>query len=176
MADDIMDMISNRLYGLDFMEDAVHQMCLSLIMHPFVTSRCNPLLFWVGVILQTEEFGQQPRFSYCDLQDSLTTREKLEAIVHYARVFILDYAYFSWMKLDTVSEEWKITLERALNKKDTGWADKGTGRPAMQMGDPDDFDAPYWRSFINHFNQLSRKWLVKGSQSPIGVILKLLDA
>lgn len=174
MGDDIVDMVNGQLYGPTFMKNAVHQMCLSLVMHRCTTPSHSPLLFWVGLILQTEEFGEQSRFTFNGIEDTLCTREKLEALVHYARVLILDHAYMSW--LESVSDEWREALELAVNRSGRSWVDKGEPRPADLQGDPDDIGEPFWRAFIEHFDKLSKKWIVKDSRSPIGVILKLLDA
>ena len=100
-------------------------------------------------------------------------REKLEALVHYARVFILDHAYMNWPDSDK-RPEWRKALETALNAGSGGWVDGLVPRPVEKEGDPADFSEPHWQAFKAHFDDLRKKWLVKGSKSPIGVILELL--
>jgi len=173
--DDLMDIIQGDMYGIGYIKDAVHQFYLEIIMQTNPTHRNNPLLFWVAVILQTEEFGDSPRLEFGDLKDQLTTREKLEALVHYARVFILDHAFkFQDLAAISVPSEWKSAIEVALDSGSWGWCDNGLPRPTESEGDPVDFDHPHWQSFKAHFDELRVKWLAKGSNSPIGVILELL--
>jgi len=174
LGDDIMDIVDGRMFGIEHLKNSVHHLCLSIIMQENPTPQNNPLLFWVGLCLQTEEFGNQQRLEFHGLKDELTMREKLEALVHYARVFIMDYAYTSWAQSDSVTEEWKIAVGIALDSKSWGWIDRGLPRPVDQQGDPADFAQPHWQAFKTHFEALHTKWLVKGSNSPIGVILKLL--
>jgi hypothetical protein len=171
--DDIMDIVQASMIGPDYMEDAIQSFALSIIMHENPTPRNNPLLFWVALLLQTEEFGNQPRLEFGGLRDSLTMREKLEAIVHYARVFMLDYAFKGWRRLESVREEWNLAVSIALDSGGWQFTDDGTPRPAEKEGDPADFTQPHWQSFKDHFDGLRTKWLVKGSNSPIGVILQL---
>jgi len=123
--------------------------------------------------LQTEEFGTTPRLEFDDLKDKSTMREKLEALVHYARVLILDYAYQSWWTAHSTSEDWSAQVKRTLN---AGTTDRYTGTrvSANPEGDPEDFGEAPWQSFLEHFEALRKQWLVKGSNSPIGKILELL--
>jgi len=161
LCDDIMDIVSGDCYGVGFMQDCVHTFCLSIIMQKNATPYNNPLLFWVALLLQTEEFGDQPRLEFAGMKDELTMREKLEAIVHYARVFILDLAYMSWLKTDSVPEAWRTSLEGALNGGDWDWSDDGDPRPVEQEGDPANFTEPYWQAFKSHFDSQFLKKIKK---------------
>jgi hypothetical protein len=172
--DDIMDVVQGGMFGADFLKLEVRQLCLNIIMHKNATPRNNPILFWVALLLQTEEFGNQPRLEFASLKDNLTMREKLEALVHYARVIIMDHAFQTWLLSDSVSESWKKLVQAELNSKDWSWSDEGTARPVEQDGDPEDFSQPHWQAFKAHFDTFRTAWLVKGSKSPIGVILGLL--
>jgi hypothetical protein len=180
-ADDIMDIVEAHINvaitgDLEYIRAPIHDFLLNIIMQEKPTPRNNPLLFWVALLLQTEEFGNQPRFEFGSMKDMLTMREKLEAIVHYARVLILDYAFKSWgtSRSNPVAQQWASAIEKALNPGNLGWLDTGAPRPADQEGDPSDFQDPHWVSFVAYFDGLCRKWLWKGSDSPVGVVLGLL--
>ena len=178
LPDDIMDIVEDGSFGvlgLDNMKHSIHHLCLSIVMQENATPKNNPLLFWVGLCLQTEEFGIQERLEFGGLKDELTMREKLEALIHYARVFILDHAYMSWHHSDSVADEWKTAIETTFNSKSWSWIDRGLSRPIDQQGDPPDFSEPHWQAFKIYFESLHNKWLVKGSNSPIGKILELLQ-
>ena len=173
LGDDIVDIVQNqtlRSFGIDNLTDSIHEFCLSIIMQANPTPQNNPLLFWVALSLQTEEFGNGQRLEFHGLKDELTMREKLEALVHYARVFIMDLAGMSWIK----SHSGKAPIQTWLNPKTWDWIDNGLPRPVDRQGDPADFDQPHWQAFKTHIEALHTKWLVKGSNSPIGVILELL--
>jgi hypothetical protein len=178
-ADDIMDIVQADIMfamtgKLEYMRGPVHEFLLHIIMQENPTSHNNPLLFWIALLLQTEEFGNQPRLEFAGLKDGLTMRKKLEAVVHYARVLILDYAYKSWGRSGPVPKQWTLAVEKTLNSADMDWSDNGAPRPADQEGDPADFRDPHWVNFVAYFDGLCRKWLWKGSNSPVGVILGLL--
>jgi hypothetical protein len=176
MGDDILDIVEADIIGMSYMKDAVHEFCLSIIMQENPTPHNNPLLFWVVLCLQTEEFGNQQRLEFDGVKDELTMREKLEALVHYARVFIMDYAYQRWLSSDSVSKEGQTTITNTLNSdlKDYSWIDSGLLRPVDQQGDPPNFAQGHWQAFKVHFEAIHTRWLVKGSNSPIGMILELL--
>ena len=165
--DDILDIIQGPWYGIEHIKDAINSFCLNIIMHQDATWNTNPLLFWVALLLQTEEFGDQPRLEFGDLRDELTMREKLEALVHYARVFIIDHAFTTWQLSDSVPQEWKKAVQTEVNSE-------MRRSDAKNKGDPADFDQPHWQSFKDHFDGFRVKWLTKDSTTPIGVILGLL--
>jgi hypothetical protein len=175
--DDILDIVQDCNFfrvvdSVENLKNSIHHLCLSIVMQEDATPQNNALLFWVGLCLQTEEFGNQQRLEFYGLKDELTMKEKLEALVHYARVFIMDHAYKSWLHSDSVAEGWKMAVETVLNSK--SWVDRGLPRPVNQQGDPADFSQPHWEAFKTHFEALRTKWLIKGSNSPIGIILELL--
>jgi len=171
---DIMDIVEGSMFGIGHLKNSVHELCMNIIMQENPTPQNNPLLFWVALCLQTEEFGNQRRLEIDGLKDELTMKEKLEALVHYARVFIMDHAYQSWLLSDSVPQEGKTALETALSSDRWDWINHGLPRPADQQGDPADFAQPHWQAFKTHFEALHSKWLVKGSNSPISIILELL--
>ena len=173
MGDDILDIVKAEIYGMDHIKDAVHEFCLKIIMQENPTPHNNPLLFWVALCLQTEEFGNQQRLEFDGVKDELTMREKLEALVYYARVFIMDLAF---QRFDSVSKEGQTTITNTLNSKvkDYSWIDSGLLRPVDQQGDPPEFAQKHWQAFKVHFEAFHTRWLVKGSNSPIGMILGLL--
>jgi hypothetical protein len=168
LGDDMIDIIQSMFYGIDHVKESLKTFCLNIIMHQDATCRNNPLLFWVALLLQTEEFGDQPRLEFWGLKDELTMREKLEALVHYARVFIIDRAFTTWQSSDSVPQKWKKAVQKEVN------SDARRFDLPESKGDPADFDQPHWQSFKNHFDALRVKWLTKGSTTPIGVILGLL--
>ncbi|KIM45614.1 hypothetical protein M413DRAFT_24780 [Hebeloma cylindrosporum] len=173
LGDDILAIPSSQKCDL---ENRVHEFCLKIIMQANPTAQNNPLLFWVGLCLQTEEFGNQQRLEFIGgrLKDKLTMREKLEALVHYARVFILDFACLSWLRSDSVPQAWRTVISDWLDPSGWDWVNHGLPRPIHQKGDPADFAQPHWQAFKAHFEALHAQWLAKGSNSPIGVILELL--
>jgi hypothetical protein len=181
-SDSILDIASMwnicRFDGTSTLKDEVHQFMLECIMQPNPTPRNNPLLFWVAFLLQVEEFNDHRHPDPQRLSDSLTTREKLEALVHYARVLILDAAYVSWAKAASTNKEFSARvgayLDRGVGKKIWLWIDEGLPRPDNMTGDPDDFKEPHWRSQMAQIEEYRSKYLLKGSDSAVGIILQLL--
>ena len=99
-------------------------------------------------------------------------REKLGAMLHYARVLILDHAFKGWGQSSPAPKEWMLALEKALNT--TNWAYILASRPTDREDAPAGFGDPHWVNFIAYFDGLCRKCLWRGSNSPVGVILQLL--
>ena len=173
LGDDILDIVQNQSlqsFGIENLTDCIQEFCLSIITQANPTPQNNPLLFWVALSLQTEEFGNGQRLEFDGLKDELTMREKLEALVHYARVFIMDHAGMSWIR----SRSGKTPIQTWMTPRSWDWIDNGLPRPVDRQGDPADFDQRHWQAFKTQFEALHTRWLVKGSNSPIGVILELL--
>jgi hypothetical protein len=70
--DDIIDIIQVRMYGIEHLKSSIKSFILGIIMQKNATPMNNPLLFWVGRILQTEEFEDFSRLGFADLKDELT--------------------------------------------------------------------------------------------------------
>jgi hypothetical protein len=142
------------------------------------TPRTNPLTWWLAVLTQTEVLDDQPRWTVADLQDTLSFSQKLEAIDHYARVLVLEDAFYRWIDMPGVSPAEKKKLQDSLNEVSISWVDQDAERPPVdplvevrsyrQMGSPE------WRAYTEYIEPIFAEWLTNQSTGPMSTVILFL--
>ncbi|RHZ49401.1 uncharacterized protein CDV56_106182 [Aspergillus thermomutatus] len=100
---------------------------VKMIKDATATPHTNPLVWWLAVLIQTEVLGDQPRWKLAGLQDTLSFSPKLEAIDHYARVLVLEDAFYR----GDLSPAEKEDLQDSLNQVSISWIDQDAERPPV---------------------------------------------
>ncbi|KAF2182308.1 hypothetical protein K469DRAFT_231526 [Zopfia rhizophila CBS 207.26] len=77
----------------------------------------------------------------------LDARGRLDALLYYAKVFLLDMAFYTW---EPVPKTQVLEVQKDLNIMDNSWIGQfSSERPACR---PDNrtCDSPAWKSILNH--------------------------
>ncbi|KAH8799363.1 hypothetical protein F5884DRAFT_120041 [Xylogone sp. PMI_703] len=84
------------------MEAAVVRLLGELITDAHATFQTNALLWWVGILVQSslhggpDDYISRGQFTFNVLTMDMDIKERLEAILHYAKVIVLDHAMHTW--------------------------------------------------------------------------------
>jgi hypothetical protein len=117
--------------------EKVKEFFILVIMDANATPQTNPLLWWLAMLLQTEVLVHPPGSQLEGVQDHLDFPGQLEAIDHYARVLILDFAYSSWMhdhqSPQGASQSHKIEVTTSLDTVSLDWVDQDQERPPVDI-------------------------------------------
>jgi hypothetical protein len=131
----------------------------------------NPLTWWLAVLIQTEVLDNQPRWTVAGVQDTLSFSQKVEAIDHYARVLVLEYAIYRGDLSPTQKED----LQSSLNQVSISWIDQDAERPAV---DPRQalFESVShkWRTYTEHMRPIFAEWLTGQSTGPMSTVILFL--
>jgi hypothetical protein len=160
------------------MKEVVEEFCVTAVMDKDPSSKTNPLLWWVGVLIQSEVLDHQARLPIARGEDVLDFPGKLEALNHYARVLTLQDAFQSWLNLKPPApSEWNVEVIQGLDRRSMEWVDEDQERPQVNIWDEQRMVmSPAWQSCISHVRDFVQEWLVLGSRGPMHEILRLRQA
>ncbi|KAK8913388.1 hypothetical protein VCV18_011394 [Metarhizium anisopliae] len=140
------------------------------------TSRNNPLVWWMYILVRSALSGEMDfiscgKFNRNPIPMDVDIRGRMEAIVHYSKVLALDAAFHSW----DVQQEWVHEVQCDLNSVDITWIDgeKG-GRPAPSM-DKRTCSSEAWQSILAHIETCIPGYLGGKKGMPMHRIRKLED-
>jgi hypothetical protein len=114
-------------------EAAVEELVTELITDPKATFRTNPLLWWIGILVQSSlqtdgvDYISRGRFDLNILTMDMDIEERLEALLHYSKVFVLDHSMKTWKTSATQMDEVRASMAAI----DMEWLNADDGqRPA----------------------------------------------
>ena len=167
-----------RVYRRKYAE-TVKNFFTIVIMDNDATPTTNPLSWWLVVLIQTEVLDNQPRWEVEEgVRDTLDFVGKLEALDHYARVLILDHAYYAWMydrSPSGASQAAKEKVTESLDATAFHWMDEDEERPetAPYVEDHHVTKSPEWILCSSYIDPILAAWLTSLSRGPMRDITKL---
>ncbi|GIK07211.1 hypothetical protein Aspvir_002867 [Aspergillus viridinutans] len=152
---------------------------VKIIKDATATPHTNPLVWWLAVLIQTEVLDDQPRWTVADFQDTLSFSQKLAAIDHYARILVLEDAFYRWIEIPgNISPAEKKKLQDSLDQVSISWIDQDAERPPVdplamvrsfrQMASPE------WRAYTEYIEPIFAEWLTGQSTGPMSTVILLL--
>jgi len=148
-----------------------------VIMDADATPKTNPLLWWLAILIQTEVLETQPRWEIAEIRDMLDFPGKLEAIDHYSRVLILDYAYHHWMydkSPQGAPDSVKIKVTESLDAISIDWVDQDQERPHVDLLEEIRmYPSSAWTLCHSYIDPILTQWLTDQSTGPICDVIKL---
>ncbi|KAH0556227.1 hypothetical protein GP486_005848 [Trichoglossum hirsutum] len=157
------------------MKEAVQDFCTIAVMDGNASVGENPLLWWIAVVMQSEVFDKQARLPIAGMEDELDFKGKLEALDHYARVLILDFAFTKWSR--SASRADLAEVQGSLNSKSIKWVDEdGERPPEEELEGPEGALLSFaWLICIPDIRCMVDKWLVMDSLGPMDSIIRLMQ-
>ncbi|KAF2175413.1 hypothetical protein K469DRAFT_756260 [Zopfia rhizophila CBS 207.26] len=143
-------------------EQEIGSFILNLLTDTHATSRTNPLMWWMAVLVRSslqqgsDDYISRGRFNRNILPMDLDARGRLDALLYYAKVFLLDMAFHTW---EPVPKTQVLEVQKDLNIVDNSWIGQfSSERPACR---PDNrtCDSPAWKSILNHIETTFAKYL-----------------
>jgi hypothetical protein len=152
------------------MREAIEEIFMAAITDANATANTNPLLWWLAVIIQTEVLGNQSRL---EVDDRLDFLGKLEAIDHYSRALVLNFAFNSWLGEKGTSQADKEKVIRALDSVSLDWVDQDQEPQINPMDNSEMVNSQAWQSCSSYINAIFDRWLTDHSSGPICDVTKL---
>ncbi|RYC79510.1 hypothetical protein BFJ63_vAg17611 [Fusarium oxysporum f. sp. narcissi] len=145
----------------------IRQLLMEALRKPKSTPRNNPLVWWIAVLARSAvsgdsdiDFISRGRFHKNPMPMDVGLRERLEAIVHYSKVLVLDGAFSTWSGRSERSE-WVMEVQSRLNMVSIEWIDEeGGSRPAGPSGDGGPvYSTDAWQSVVAHIAEETERHL-----------------
>lgn len=162
-------------FGL--VEQAIYSFVIHVLTDTSATPKSNPLLWWTTVLVRSsletsgpEDFISRGRFRSNILPMDLDIEQRLEGIVHFAKVFLLDHAFATW---EPIPKTQLLEVQDDLNKVDNTWiSEYSSPRPAEQHS-RGSCDTPAWNSVIEHIERTFAKYLDQSGGTPMRHIMSV---
>ncbi|EGU89337.1 hypothetical protein FOXB_00146 [Fusarium oxysporum f. sp. conglutinans Fo5176] len=145
----------------------IRQLLMNALSKAKSTPRNNPLVWWIAVLTRSaisgdndRDFISRGRFHKNPMPMDVDLGERLEAIVHYSKVLVLDGAFSTWSEKSERSE-WVMEVQSRLNMVSIEWInDEGGSRPAGPAGDGGPvYSTAAWQSVVAHIAEQTERHL-----------------
>ncbi|KAH7112764.1 hypothetical protein B0J13DRAFT_461143, partial [Dactylonectria estremocensis] len=117
--------------GFDNVWVPIQRLLFNALSKPRSTAQNNPLVWWLAVLVRSaisneKDFISSGRFNKNPMPMDVDIEGRLQAMVHYSKVLVLDDAFLSWSE----NSEWVMEVQRDLNLVDMEWInDENGARP-----------------------------------------------
>jgi hypothetical protein len=134
---------------------------MELITDPTATFRTNPLLWWVGVLVQSalqtdgDDYISRGRFDLNILTMDMDIQERLEALLHYSKVFVLDCSMNSWETSASQIDE----VHASMAAVDMEWLDADDDQRPAASADKRTCRSVAWKDMVKHVRGKSKAFL-----------------
>ncbi|OAF56354.1 hypothetical protein VC83_06883 [Pseudogymnoascus destructans] len=142
-------------------EGPIEELVTELTTDPKATYRTNPLLWWIGILVQSslqtdgDDYISRGQFDFNILTMDMDIKERLEALLHYSTVLVLNYSMNTWktsaVRMDEVHASMAAVDMRWLNADDDQ-------RPAASV-DIRRCQSASWKDIVKHIRAQSKAFL-----------------
>jgi hypothetical protein len=142
-------------------EEAVAELVTHLITDPAATFRTNPLLWWVGVLVQSslqtdgDDYISRGRFNLNILTMDMDIEERLEALLHYSKVFVLDHSMKTWKTSARRMDEVRASMAAV----DLEWLNADDDQRPAASADTRTCQSAEWKDVVEHVRAQSKAFL-----------------
>lgn len=170
--------------GFEYVWAPIQQLLTKALGKAKSTPRNNPLVWWIAVLARSAvsgdsdiDFISRGRFHRNPMPMDVDLRERLEAIVHYSKVLVLDSAFSIWSERSERSE-WVMEVQSRLNMVSIDWInDKGGSRPAGPSGDGGPvYLTAAWQSVVEYITEQTERHLGGKQKTAICRVRMLANA
>jgi len=156
-------------------EDAVEELLMELITDPKATFQTNPLLWWVGILVQSslstgeDDYISQGRFNINILPMDVDIRGRLEALLHYCQVFVLHCTMQTWKTSAMQMDEVRASMAAI----DLEWLNADDDQRPARSTDTRNCQSVAWKDLVKHLQAQSIAFL-GGKPRTVAEQLRLL--
>lgn len=160
----------------------IQQLLMKALRKPKSTPRNNPLVWWIAVLVRSALEGQdgpgdfisRGRFHKNPMPMDVDLGERLQAIVHYSKVLVLNNSFLTW----SAKSDWVMEVQSRLNMVSIDWInDEGGSRPAGPPGDGGPvYSTAAWRSVVANITEDASVYLGGRQRTAIHRLRMLANA
>ncbi|OAL00003.1 hypothetical protein IQ06DRAFT_294373 [Phaeosphaeriaceae sp. SRC1lsM3a] len=163
----------------DATEQEVSRFINNILTDKDATPETNPLLWWTIILVRSsldmgpDNFISSGRFQSNILPMDLDIQQRIEGIVHFAKVFLLDFAICTW---EPAAASQQLEVRSELNVVDNTWIGEYGGERPNRGPDNRACTSPAWKSISAHLNRTLKQYMGPSSRTPMGQIVSLRNA
>ena len=142
-------------------EEAILERVTELITDSKATFRTNPLLWWVGILVQSslqtdgDDYISRGRFDLNILTMDMDIEERLGAVLHYSKAFVLDHSMKTWK----TSASWMDEVRVSMAAVDMEWLNADDDQRPAASADMGTCQSAAWKDMAKHVRAQSRAFL-----------------
>jgi hypothetical protein len=144
-------------------EEAVLQLVVEFVADRQATCTSNPLLWWVGILVQSslqagaDDYISRGRFNLNILPMDLDIRARLEGLLHYSKVLVLDHTMHSWKTSKSRMMEVRGDMAAVNNE----WLNADDDRRPEAIVDNRNCSSVAWKDMLKHLQSQCNIYLGK---------------
>jgi hypothetical protein len=186
LQDDLLDITQALIYEdypkpgdageVGLVEQELHSFIHNILTDSTSGPETNPLLWWTIVLVRSsvedgpDDFISRGRFRSNILPMDLDIQQRLEGIVHFAKVFLLDLAFASW---EPSPKAQLLEVQNDLNVVDNTWMGTYSSPRPTRRRDERTCDTPAWRSISAHLEKTFHQYMGEAGQTSMRHIIAL---
>jgi hypothetical protein len=158
-------------------EGAVMELAAELVTQRNATCRNNPLLWWVGILVQSslqtgaDDYISRGRFNVNILPMDQDIRARLEALLHYSKVLVLDYTMTTW----TASRPRLMEVRGDMAAIDLDWINADDDQRPKANAYRHDCKSEAWKDILKHLQRQCNLYLGKEQGTVVGQLRLLVE-
>lgn len=162
--------------SMGLIEDALGSFFIELLTDTNATATTNPLSWWVAVLVRSalsqgpDDYISRGRFNSNLMPMDLDVRTRLEALLHYSKILVLDRAFHSWEP----RREWLAEVQGELNEVDNTWIGPFGGERPDQSLDQRKCESPAWKDILAHIEEDCEEFLSSQRETVTRQVLCLI--
>jgi len=158
-------------------EQAVLRLALEFVTDCHATCTSNPLLWWVGILVKSslqigaDDYISRGRFNINILPMDLDIRGRLEGLLHYSKVLVLDNTMHGW----EASRSRMMEVRRDMAAVDNAWLNADDDQRPETIMDNQNCSSEAWKDMLKHLQNQCNLYLKKQQCTPFQQFMLLLE-
>lgn len=146
----------------------IQNLLFRAVSKPKSTARNNPLVWWLAVLVRSAvsdetDFISRGRFHMNPMPMDVDLEGRVQAVVHYGKVLVLDDAFSAWSVVSTETErtEWVMEVQSSLNMVSIEWINDQGGRETRpdRLFDGPMYSSAAWRSMVSYVEGHTKRYM-----------------
>lgn len=143
-------------------EEEIYSLILKLLTDTNATPTTNPLLWWIAILVRSsieqgsDDYISRGHFGRNILPMDLDIQGRLEGVLHFAKVFLLDLAFTTWKPVPNTQ---LLEVQEELNAVDNQWISKFDSTKPTSYSDKRKCNSPAWNGILDHISITMLKYI-----------------
>ena len=142
-------------------EGAIEELVTELTTDPKATYRTNPHLWWIGILVQSslqtdgDDYISRGQFDLNILTMDMDIKKRLEALLHYSKVLVLNYSMNTWKTSAVRTDEVRASMAAV----DMRWLNADDDQRPAASADIRRCQSAAWKDIVKHIRVQSKAFL-----------------